>query len=97
MCMSDDVFRLGWLDGSEVDSDCLQWLAERVERYRKLGLGENDTVAIFVEPLLRGLGWDTLDVDQVNRESQGGWPINDLHLLGKDQGGNRKVAVVIEA
>src|SRR5439155_7310120 len=37
-----------------------------------------DTIAIFVEPLLRGLGWETLDHNQVDRAPAG--PHADFEL-----------------
>jgi predicted type IV restriction endonuclease len=90
--MSDDLFRLGWLNEPKLASRCLTILREKADRYKRQGVQELDTQAIFVEPLLRGLGWDTLDHDQVDREYPRGGPVvADIHLMGAG-----KVAAVIE-
>jgi hypothetical protein len=95
--MTDDLFRLGWLDDTKLASDCLRTLAEKAAQYRDAGAYELDTQAIFVEPLLRGLGWDTLDHNQVDREyNREGATIGDIHLGGKDHQGTWKAAAIIE-
>jgi len=43
-------------------------VAAKVARYREKGLGEQDTKASLVEPVLEALGWDTRDLEQVRRE-----------------------------
>ena len=42
----------------------------RLARHRKNGsrVGEQDTKAMLVEPVLAALGWDLYDPDEVNRE-----------------------------
>jgi hypothetical protein len=94
---TDFVLQIGWMiHDPERASAGLRILLEMARACRPLHISEADTKAIFVEPLVRGLGWDTLDIDQVNRESQRGRPVADLHLLGKDREGKRKLASAIE-
>jgi len=44
--------------------------AELVERYRTLGsrIGEENTKAALIEPIIAALGWDVLDPEEVHRE-----------------------------
>src|SRR2546427_11855034 len=97
--MSDEVFRLGWLDDPEpgLAERCLAFLREKAAQYAGQGVFEEDTKAIFVEPLLRGLGWDTLDCKQVGREYPRRDPLGDIGLCGKDQNNALKIAALIEA
>jgi predicted type IV restriction endonuclease len=86
---SNEVFfRLGWLEDKRTADTCLSDLAKRAERLKGEGVFELDTIAIFVEPLLRGLGWDTLDHDQVDRAPGGNYP--DFELFGR----GKRMAVV---
>jgi hypothetical protein len=100
--MSDDLFRLGWLDDHNLASPCLTALAEKAALYRNVkeyqGVFEDDTRAIFVEPLLRGLGWDTLNHCQVDREFPAGKGniIGDIWLVGRDHEKQGKIAVAME-
>jgi len=66
--MSNDLFVLGWLEHPKLVTGCLAVLREKAAHYRLQGAFEADTQAMFVEPMLRGLGWDTLDHEQVDRE-----------------------------
>jgi len=43
-------------------------LADRVERYRGSRIGEQDTKAALIVPVLRALGWDVEDLDEVKLE-----------------------------
>ena len=43
-------------------------LAEKVRRYRNRRIGEQNTKASLIEPLLEALGWDIRDLDEVHRE-----------------------------
>ena len=43
-------------------------LAERIRKSTKSHLNEQNTKASLIEPVLRALGWDTEDVDEVARE-----------------------------
>lgn len=43
-------------------------IAARARKYRESGLGEQNTKASLVEPVLEALGWDTRDPDEVHRE-----------------------------
>lgn len=89
MAESDAVLRLDWMDASDA-VDVARVLRELVERNAK-ACSEADTGPMFVEPILRGLGWDTLGED-VAREGPGRGPLGDTYLYWKD----RKMAVVIE-
>jgi hypothetical protein len=46
----------------------LEHLAQRLNQYRGSRIGEQNTKAALVEPMLRALGWDTEDVEEVHRE-----------------------------
>ena len=96
--MSDDAFRLGWFDDPKLAGRCLTTLAEKAALYKGQGVFEDDTRAIFVEPLLRGLGWDTLDHNQVDREFPRGKGniIGDIWLGGTDQEKKWRLAAAIE-
>jgi hypothetical protein len=50
--------------------DTLKQCVERVDRYRRLGqrVGESNTKAGLIEPVIATLGWDVLDPDEVHRE-----------------------------
>lgn len=50
--------------------DALKQCVERVERYRQLRqrVGESNTKAGLIEPIIAALGWDVLDPDEVHRE-----------------------------
>jgi len=43
-------------------------LAEKVRKYGGKGIGEQNTKASLIEPLLECLGWDIRDLDSVHRE-----------------------------
>jgi len=43
-------------------------IAEKVRRYRDKAIGEQNTKASLIEPLLECLGWDIRDLDSVHRE-----------------------------
>ena len=88
-------FRLGWLEEEMADT-YLSDLANLADRLVGEGAFELDTTAIFVEPLLRGLGWETLDHGQVDRAPGGNHP--DLELYGRGEGRDATIkrAAVIE-
>ncbi len=89
----DEVFRLGWFEDKGLRKRCLEFLAEKSRQYAGAGVLEDDTRSIFVEPVLRGLGWDTLDHEQVDREQPGdrrGGIVGDIHLTH----GGRLLAVI---
>lgn len=46
-------------------------LAEKIRRYQDRGIGEQNTKASLIEPLLEALGWDIRDLDEVHREYKG--------------------------
>jgi hypothetical protein len=51
------------------DLDELQaTLRERIARYAREGIGEQDTKAALIVPVLRALGWDTEDLEDVKLE-----------------------------
>jgi hypothetical protein len=46
----------------------LDTLRERIARYQRAGIGEQDTKAALVVPVLRALGWDVEDLEDVKLE-----------------------------
>ncbi|HKT10260.1 MAG TPA: hypothetical protein VJW77_00405 [Terriglobia bacterium] len=88
---TDEVLRIDWLRDPSTASNGLRLLRDLGQKYSHKGLSEADTLAIFVEPVLRGLGWDTLSISQLGRESRRADPICDMQLLY-----DNKVAVAIE-
>jgi hypothetical protein len=49
--------------------DVLEQIRERIERYRaSLPINEQNTKAALIDPVLRALGWDIEDVEEVHRE-----------------------------
>jgi hypothetical protein len=46
----------------------LAQVRERIVRYGELGIGEQDTKAALIDPVLRALGWDVEDLEEVQRE-----------------------------
>lgn len=46
----------------------LDTLRERIARYQRAGIGEQDTKAALVVPVLRALGWDLEDLEDVKLE-----------------------------
>ncbi len=91
MCI-DPVLKLGWINSGE-GLALARRLADKAEKNARTTQSEADTVAVFVEPILRGLGWDTLTWAEVSRESRRKYPLGDLWLLAKK---GTKIAVIIE-
>ncbi|MEQ8849810.1 hypothetical protein [Botrimarina sp.] len=52
---------------SELDSE-IQKVKERILKYRAKGINEQDTKAALIQPILRALGWDVEDLEDVQRE-----------------------------
>jgi hypothetical protein len=50
--------------------EAIKLCGERLDRYRRPGrrIGEQNTKAMLIEPVLHALGWDLFDPDEVNRE-----------------------------
>lgn len=48
--------------------DAVSTVAARISQYRGKAIGEQNTKAALIEPILRALGWDVEDVDEVRRE-----------------------------
>ena len=46
----------------------LSSVRERIARHRGKGIGESNTKNVLIEPVLRALGWDVEDLDEVRRE-----------------------------
>jgi hypothetical protein len=46
----------------------LRSVRERIARHRGKGIGESNTKNVLIEPILRALGWDVEDLDEVRRE-----------------------------
>jgi hypothetical protein len=91
---SNEVFRIGWLLDKKLAETYLQALSALASDLAGRGVYESDTAAIFVEPLLRGLGWETLNHDEVDRAPRGHYP--DYELYGQDRKGTPKRLAVIE-
>lgn len=43
-------------------------LSGKIRKFQDRSLGEQNTKAALIEPMIRALGWDTLDPDEVHRE-----------------------------
>jgi hypothetical protein len=58
------------MSGSAMDhfDGLLAQLRQRIARYREQAIGEQNTKSILIEPLLRALGWDIEDFEEVQRE-----------------------------
>jgi predicted type IV restriction endonuclease len=48
--------------------ECIRDVAAKIRRFQDRGLGEQNTKASLVEPVLEALGWDVRDPDEVTRE-----------------------------
>ena len=46
----------------------LNQLSEKIEKLRRQSIGEQNTKSILIEPMLKTLGWDIEDFDEVRRE-----------------------------
>jgi hypothetical protein len=53
-------------------SETLAGMSARVEQYRGQGIGESNTKATLITPLLRALGWDVEDLNEVRLEYKRG-------------------------
>jgi len=65
----------------------LEEVADRVGRARGQGIGEQNTKAALIEPVLRALGWDIEDFEEVRREyrrSGQDKPVDYALLLSRD-------------
>ncbi len=49
-------------------AEVLQKVKQRIERYGANGINEQDTKATLLQPVLRALGWDVEDLEDVQRE-----------------------------
>jgi len=49
-------------------AETLTELNDKISRYRDSSIGEQNTKAVLIEPLLRELGWNIEDFDEVQRE-----------------------------
>jgi predicted type IV restriction endonuclease len=47
---------------------CISDAAGKVRKFRERGIGEQNTKASLVEPIIEALGWDIRDPDEVHRE-----------------------------
>ncbi len=48
--------------------EVLAQVRERIARYRTQAIGEQNTKAALIEPVLRALGWDIEDIDEIQQE-----------------------------
>lgn len=92
---SNELFRLRWLEDERLAGNSLSLLAGLASSLKGEGVYEADTAAIFVEPLLRGLGWDTLDHDQVDR-ARPGMEDPDYELYAKASNHVPKSVAILE-
>ena len=46
----------------------LATVRDRIGKYRGQVIGESNTKSVLIEPVLRALGWDVEDLDEVRRE-----------------------------
>ena len=46
----------------------LETVRDRIDRYRGQVIGEQNTKSVLIDPILRALGWDIEDLDEVRRE-----------------------------
>jgi len=46
-------------------------IRERIRKYAGEPIGETDTKSVLIDPILRALGWDVEDLDEVKREYEG--------------------------
>ena len=88
----DPMLELGWIN-LDTDLKLAGQLAAKAESYGKENQSQSDAKAVFVEPILRGLGWDTLTTEEVRREGQRNFPLGDLWLLVEN---GAKIAVIID-
>ena len=72
---------------------CIEDLRRKLERHRKEGLRETPTRTIFIDPLLKCLGWDVTDPDEVHLE----YPTIDNKSVDYAPKLNRKPVLFIEA
>lgn len=72
---------------------CIEDLRRKLERHRKEGLKETPTRTIFIDPLLKCLGWDVTDPDEVHLE----YPTIDNRSVDYAPKLNRKPVLFIEA
>jgi len=61
VCMEADA-------GADSLRETLDDVAERIERYRDKRIGEQNTKATLIVPVLRALGWNVEDLDEVHLE-----------------------------
>lgn len=54
--------------GADELRQTLEDVAERIERYRDARIGEQNTKATLIVPVLRALGWNVEDLDEVHLE-----------------------------
>jgi hypothetical protein len=88
----EQMLELGWIN-LDADLKLASQLRAKAESYGSENQSQPDAQAVFVEPILRGLGWDTLTTAEVRREGQRNFPLGDLWLLVEN---GSKIAVIID-
>jgi hypothetical protein len=88
----DPILELGWIN-SDKSLELARGLAEKAAENAGATQTEADTLAVFVEPILRGLGWNTLTWKEVSRDSRRRYCLGDIWLLAES---GTKIAVIIE-
>jgi len=72
---------------------CIENLRSKLDKFRRTGLKEFPTRTIFIDPLLKALGWEVVDPDEVELE----FPTIDGKSVDYAPKINRKPVLFIEA
>lgn len=72
---------------------CIEELRTQLSKHRKAGLKEYPTRTIFIDPMLKALGWDVRDPDDVQLEC----PTIDGKAVDYAMKVNRKIVLYVEA
>ncbi|MDP6124490.1 MAG: hypothetical protein QGH20_01895 [Candidatus Latescibacteria bacterium] len=72
---------------------CIEALQAKLQKHRDTGLNETSTRTIFIDPMLRALGWDVTEPTQVDLEYSifGGGNVDYALMI------NGKPTVLVEA
>ena len=88
----DPILKLGWIN-SDQDQELARALGQKAEENAGATQTDADTIAVFVEPILRGLGWNTLSWKEVSRDLRRRYSLGDIWLLAEK---GQKIAVIME-
>src|SRR5258708_11687724 len=91
--LSTDLLELNWFFREpECVTANINAIRVKADLYYGRNISEEDTLFSLVQPVLRGLGWDTTDNEQVQYENRAGLQVADAHLVHE-----KTVRVLIEA